>query len=73
MLNLLTYVVEFIKTIVSFVQMAVTSIVNLIRIIPTFISYVLGLFDWLPDIIKIFAVLGLSISVVLFLLGRDTN
>lgn len=72
MLNLLKFVVDTINLVIQAIIMLVTSLVNLIRLIPTFTTYTLSLFAWLPQPFALFAILGLSITVILFLVGRQT-
>lgn len=72
MLQLLSFIVDTINTAWHFVLNMLLNTVHLIRLIPTFTTYTNSLFAWLPQPFFLFATLGLAITVLLFLIGRQT-
>lgn len=72
MLSFLTQIIDAIGTTLQFLWMAVTSLFRVISYIPNFYTYTVGLFAWLPAPFITFALAGLTISLLLFLLGRAT-
>lgn len=72
MLSFLSFIVDTINMLIHFVVNIVTSLVAIIRLIPTFTTYTFSLFAWLPQPYTLFAALGLSITVLLFVIGRET-
>lgn len=72
MLSLLSFLVDTVNMAIQFLLNTLVSLVNLVRLIPTFVTYTTSLFAWLPQPFYLFALLGLSLSVILFLLGRQT-
>lgn len=72
MLSFLSQIVETIESVVGFLVNVIVSLVRFIAMIPTYTGYVSNLFQWLPIPFLSFAVLGLSITVILVLIGRNT-
>lgn len=72
MFQFLTFIVDTVNTFVHFLLNIVVSLVNFIRLIPTFTTYTISLFAWLPQPFALFAILGLSSSVLLYIIGRQT-
>lgn len=72
MFQFLNFIVDTINTVLQLIVMLLESVVNLVRLIPTFTTYTFSLFAWLPQPFALFAILGLSLTVLLFLVGRQT-
>lgn len=71
MINLLTSIVNTIVSLVAFVVHALESLFSLITRIPTFISILVTSIGFAPNVIMPFAMATVSISVVLFIVGRN--
>lgn len=70
MLEFFQTIFTFLETIWSLVLMVCQSIINWISFVPRFILYINAFFAWMPQPFAMFAVMGLSFTVLLFLLGR---
>lgn len=70
MINLLKTIVETITAVISFFIHTITSLFHFLQQIPTYLTFVTTSINVLPDVILPFAIAGLSISVVLFVLNR---
>lgn len=71
MINLLKSIVDGIKTLFDFLIHTFESLLNIISSIPRFITYIYTLIDYVvPDLIKPFLYLGITVSVILFLINR---
>lgn len=72
MLSFLTGIWDTVTGLVGFVINIIVSLVRFITMIPVYTGYVSQLFNWLPYPFVTFAVLGLSITVILMVIGRQT-
>lgn len=72
MFALFQQLVDTVLTVIKFIGMSASSLLNLVRIIPQFSTYTAALFAWIPQPIAAFAFLGFSVSILLFVIGRDT-
>lgn len=70
MLGLLSGIWNTIVAIVQFLINMITSLVNLIAHIPAYVAMITSSLTVLPTLIIPFALAGVSLFVVLFILGR---
>lgn len=70
MIDLLSSIVETIGSLISFVINSISSFVSLLTHIPTYVTWLSGVFGYLPSILLPFLVASLSLFVVYLVLGR---
>lgn len=70
MIDLLRSIVDTISALIGFVINIVTSLINLLLHIPTYVDFLITSIGFLPSIILPFAVASISIYVVFLLLNR---
>lgn len=70
MIDLLRSIVDTISALIGFVINIVTSLINLLLHIPTYVDFLITSIGFLPTIILPFAVASISIYVVFLLLNR---
>ena len=70
MIDLLSSIVGTISSLVQLVISTITSFINLIVNIPTYVTFLTNSIGFLPDLVVPFALVTISLYVVLFLIGR---
>lgn len=71
MLNLLSRIADIIVQLVTYLVHSITTFVNLLSKIPTFIVFLTdSIGNFIPDIFKPFALASIAISVVYLVVGR---
>ncbi len=70
MLQILTFIADTINTVIQFGLNMISNTLCFVRLIPQFTTYTGAMFVWLPQPFFLFATIGMSISVILFLIGR---
>lgn len=73
MINLLKSIVDSITTLISLVISIIASLINFITHIPTYINLLLQMLNVVPTFAYSYAVAGISITVILFLLNRKSG
>ena len=73
MLNLLRSIIDTIGIVISLLISIIQSLVNFIINIPKYLQFLISLLGVAPTFVYQYAVAGLSISIILFLLNRKSN
>lgn len=71
MIKLLISIVNVIGALITFVINTIISLVTLLLNIPTYLTFIVSSINLLPTAIIPFAVATVTISVVLFIIGRN--
>lgn len=71
--NFFSSVSDVIEKIVSFFRGFLDGMVTFFKIIPNAVNTVTSWVESLPTVLKVFAVVTLTISVIYLILGRDTG
>lgn len=72
MLNVLRAIADVIKNFVDFVIHSIQSFLNLLAAIPRFTAYIFNLVNNLiPDVLKPFIIISITIAIILLILGRQ--
>lgn len=71
MLDLLSRIGNAIAVCIQLLINTITSLVNFVANIPTYLAFMTTSFTVLPDIILPFALISLTVSIVLFLINRQ--
>ena len=72
MIGLLRSIVDTITAVLGFFVHTVTSLINLLAHIPTYVDFLVTSIGFLPAIIMPFAIASVSIYVVFLILGRNS-
>lgn len=72
MLTFLQDILGFLVMVIQLIGMALNSLKNWIVMLPRFLAYLTAFFAWLPQPFAMFAIMGLSASILLFFLGRQS-
>lgn len=70
MIDLLISFVNTVNIIVQFIINSITSLFNLLSLLPTYISYLTTSISFLPTVIMPFALASISIYVVFLIIDR---
>jgi hypothetical protein len=73
MIDLFVGIGEFAGNIVGLVGMAVNGIMTLFKIIPTAISYLTGIVDFVPEPVQPFILVTITGSILFLILGRSSG
>lgn len=68
-----TWLGIMIESLVSFLGNLISGLLDLLMSIPTILSFTTSSIGHLPSVVLPFAVAGITISVVLLLVGRQNN
>lgn len=71
MLKILTAFVELFNTLFNLIVNAVKSIVILVTSIPTYAAFTIDAINVLPAVLIPFAAASISVTIILFVLGRN--
>ncbi len=71
MLNLLSQIATVISSIIQFVIHAITSLLNFILLIPTYITFIISSINVLPSVLIPFAIASIWVTAYLFIIGRN--
>lgn len=80
MSGLITWIADFLQSIgdmisnlFNFLLNTITSLFDLVKVIPKFITYLTSTIGFLPSFVTVFAVGTVSVAVIYLILGRSTN
>lgn len=73
MINLLKSILDTIGILISLLISIVKSLINFIINIPTYLQFLISLLGVAPTFVYQFAITGLTISIILFLLNRKSG
>lgn len=70
MLGFLQQIMDGFKVAISLVQSLFSGLVDILTIVPSFVTYTQSMFTWLPSPFSTFCLLGISLTLLLVILGR---
>lgn len=70
MLAFLTQIMDGFRVFISLVQSLFSGLVDILTIVPSFVGYTQSMFTWLPSPFSTFCLLGISLTLLLVILGR---
>lgn len=73
MLNLLQSFIDTVTAVVNFVINMITSFIWFVTQIPTYIQMLSVMIGYLPSFVVPFATLAISLSIVLWIIGRKAS
>lgn len=71
MLDLLRSLVETIGLIFNFIMNTFLGLVNFIGMIPTYVTFITSLISVVPAFAQVFFIAGITLTVILFVIGKD--
>lgn len=71
MLDILRSLLETIGLLFNFIVNAILGLVNFISMIPTYITFITSLISVVPLFAQIFFISGITLTVILFTIGRQ--
>lgn len=72
-INFFQWIADLIETGIDLVTNFFTSLYNFFKIIPTVLTFVRSSIAYLPDIVMAFALISITVAIVLLILGRSNN
>lgn len=70
MLGFLQQIMDGFKVLISLVQSMFSGLVDILTVVPSFVTYTQSLFAWLPSPFSTFCLMGISLSLLFMILGR---
>lgn len=70
MIEALSGILDFVKTLLSFVEYLVTGLVELLAMIPSAFAMLTYSIGYLPSVLLAFAAVAITLSIVFLILGR---
>lgn len=64
---------SIIETIFNFFANLLSSFISFFKIIPTIIIFVTSSIGYLPSMVMVFATVGITVSILFLVLGRNNN
>ena len=70
MLEMVTSIVTFLQTVVALITNFINGLFTLLLLIPQAVAFITTSIGYLPPVLTVFAVAGVSICVVFHIIGR---
>lgn len=70
MLGFLSQIMDGFRLAISLVQSMFSGLVDILTIVPSFLTYTQSMFTWLPSPFSTFCLMGISLTLLLVVLGR---
>lgn len=70
MLEFLSNIMDAITSFISFLFNSITNFISVLALIPQGVAFLTTAAGFLPSFITVFVILGITISIVLFIIGR---
>lgn len=71
MLNLIRSLVETISLLFNFFLNTIKGLINFIGMIPTYVTFITSLVSVVPLYAQVFFISGITLTIVLFVIGKD--
>lgn len=72
-INFFQWISNLFEILFNFIVNFIDSILNFLKILPTVLTFLFSSISYLPDVLISFATIGITISIVLLLIGRQNQ
>lgn len=73
MINILKNILETITLLINLLLSIITALINFIINIPKYLNLLISLLGIAPTFVYSFAILGLTLNIILFMINRKSN